>query len=44
MIQLLLSVLIQSVIVLLPVLLSVAYLTWLERKVAGFIQVSQASA
>jgi NADH-quinone oxidoreductase subunit H len=37
--QLLLSVLIQSLIVLLPVLLGVAYLTWLERKVAGFIQV-----
>lgn len=39
MIELLVSVLIQSVIVVLPVLLGVAYLTWLERKVAGFIQV-----
>jgi NADH-quinone oxidoreductase subunit H len=39
MMELLAPLLIQSLIVLLPVLLSVAYLTWLERKVAGFIQV-----
>ncbi len=35
----LVSVLIQALLVMLLVLLSVAYLTYLERKVAGFIQV-----
>ena len=39
MFELVTSVVIQSAIVVLPVLLGVAYLTWLERKVAGFIQV-----
>src|SRR5262245_47519429 len=36
--ELLVSVLVQSVIVVLPVLLGVAYLTWPEREVARFIQ------
>jgi NADH-quinone oxidoreductase subunit H len=39
MIQLVVSVVLQSLIVLLPILLCVAYLVWVERKVAGFIQV-----